>query len=86
MEIYPVIGLMLLVVSFGTQLVRIWRVRRVDGISPWAIVELVACCLLFCGYYLGNGHFLALTLNVLLLIFALGILALYFKYRRRRLL
>ena len=82
MEIYPVIGLAILVLSFGTQFVRIWRVKRVDGISPWAIGELIVCCLLFAGYYLGNGHFLALGLNSLLFLFAVGILILYLKYRR----
>ena len=81
MEIYPVLGLVILVLSFGTQFVRIRRVKRVDGISPWAIVELAVCSVLFGGYYLGNGHFLALALNTLLLFFALGILGLYFKYR-----
>ena len=83
MQIYPVIGLIILVSSFLTQLIKLYRTRRVGGISPGAIWQLILCCLLFSGYYLGNGHFIALALNILLLATAIAILVLYYKYNQR---
>ena len=81
MEIYPVIGLVILVFSFLTQLLKIRRTRRVDGISPGAISQVILCSLLFSGYYLSNGHFVALCFNILLLLICLAILVLYYKER-----
>lgn len=81
MQIYPIIGLIILVSSFLTQLLKLYRTKRVDGISPGAIWQLIFCCLLFTGYYLGNGHFIALALNLVLLATAIAILTLYYKYR-----
>jgi len=81
MERYAVIGLVILVLSFLTQLIKIWRTGRVRGISAGAMWQVVLCSLLFSGYYLGLGHFLALALNVLLLIITLAILTLYYKHR-----
>ena len=81
MEIYPALGLAILVLSFATQFAKTLRTKHVHGISPWAMGEVVVCSVLFGGYYLGNGHFFALALNALLVVFALGILGLYFKYR-----
>lgn len=80
MQIYPTIGLIILLSSFLTQLVKLHRTKRVDGISSGAIYQLIACCLLFSGYYLSNGHFIALTLNLILLATAIAILILYYKY------
>ena len=81
MQIYPIIGLIILISGFLTQLIKIRRTRRVDGISPGAICQLILCCLLFSGYYLGNGHLIALTLNLFLLSISVAILILYYKHR-----
>ena len=81
MEICPIIGLMILVTSFATQLVKILRTKRVAGISPWAMVQMLVCCFLFAVYYIGNGHFLALGLNLLLMVVVIGILWLYYKWK-----
>jgi uncharacterized protein with PQ loop repeat len=81
MQIYPIIGLIILISGSLTQLIKIRRTRRVDGISPGAICQLILCCLLFSGYYLGNGHLIALTLNLFLLSISVGILILYCKHR-----
>ena len=81
METYPIIGLIILVLSFLTQLIKIWRTRQIDGISPGAIFQVVLCSLLFSGYYLSNGHFIALALNVFLLLICLAILVFYYKER-----
>jgi len=79
MEIYPIIGLIILVTTFATQLIKVLWTKRVAGISPWAMVQLLVCCLLFMGYYFGNGHFLALGLNLVLMVIVIGILWLYKK-------
>ena len=81
MQIYPIIGLIILISGFLTQLIRIRRTRRVDGISPGAIRQLILCCLLFSGYHLGNSHLIALTLNLCLLSISVAILILYYKHR-----
>ena len=81
MEIYPVIGLIILVSSFLTQLIKIRRTRHVAGISTGAIWQVILCSLLFSGYYLSNGHFIALGLNIFLLLICLAILILYYKER-----
>ena len=64
---------------------KLYRTRRVGGVSPGAIWQLVFCCLIFSGYYLGNGHVIALALNILLLATAIAILALYYKYNFQKL-
>lgn len=79
MEIYPILGLIILISSFSTQLIKIHRTHQVDGISPGAIWQVIACSLLFAGYYLGNGHLIALSLNIILLIVASLILIQYYK-------
>ena len=74
MEIYPIIGLIILISSFLTQLVKIRRTRQIDGISKGAIWQVIACSLLYSGYYLSNAHFIALLLNILLIIICIMIL------------
>jgi len=81
MERYPIIGLIILVLSFATQLVRILRTREVAGISPWAIGQVVICSMFFSGYYISLKHWWALSLNILLILICAAILEFYRKYK-----
>lgn len=76
-------GTILAVVSFMPQVYTTYKTQNVDGLSPWFIILTIAGSLawLTYAYYLESWHQFAA--NLICLIFAIVLMALYIFYKNK---